>query len=75
MTWTAKDNLGVAGYQVRTRRAGGTWSEPVAAVSGTGTVLDPATGPGRSACAATDAAGNWSAWRYATVAVDAPSHR
>ncbi len=69
-TWTAKDNLGVVGYQVRTRRAGGTWSKP-AAVAGPSQTLTLTTGTWTVGVRATDAAGNWSAWRGATVVVDA----
>ena len=37
VAWTARDNLAVTGYQVRTRPAGGSWSAPLAVA---GTSLD-----------------------------------
>jgi hypothetical protein len=70
VAWTARDNLAVTGYQLRTRLAGGTWStpEPVTAPSRT---LVLGTGSWTIGVRATDAAGNWSSWRTATVVVDA----
>ncbi len=69
-SWTAKDNLGVTGYQLRTRRGTGAWSAPVATTATRRTVV-LTSGTWTIGVRATDAAGNWSKWRYATVAVDA----
>jgi hypothetical protein len=70
VTWKARDNLGVTGYQVRTRPIDGSWSaaEPWAQAGRTFTF---ASGTWKIGVRATDAAGNWSAWLYGTVAVDA----
>jgi hypothetical protein len=70
VTWTAKDNLGVTGYQVRTRQGSGTWSAPEAWAEKSRT-FTLATGSWTIGVRATDAAGNWSPWRYGTVVVDA----
>lgn len=70
VAWTARDNLAVTGYQLRTRLAGGTWSTPVV-VTGLSRTLVLGTGSWTIGVRATDAAGNWSAWRTATVVVDA----
>ena len=69
-SWTAKDNLGVTGYQVRWRPVDGSWTtpEPWATRTRTITLTD---GTWKIAVRATDAAGNWSPWRSATVTVDA----
>jgi hypothetical protein len=70
IAWTARDNLAVTGYQLRTRLAGGPWSTPEA-VTGQSRTLVLGSGSWTIGVRATDAAGNWSAWRTATVAVDA----
>jgi len=70
VAWTARDNLAVTGYQLRTRPAGGSWSAPVA-VAGPSRTLVLATGSWTIGVRATDAAGNWSSWRTASVVVDA----
>jgi hypothetical protein len=70
VTWSARDNLGVTGYQVRWRPAGGAWSTPEAWAE-TRRTLTLATGTWQIGVRAADAAGNWSSWRYGTVAVDA----
>ena len=70
VAWTARDNLVVTGYQVRTRPAGGSWSTPLA-VAGTSRTFVLGTGSWSIGVRATDAAGNWSAWRTSAVVVDA----
>lgn len=70
VAWTATDNLAVTGYQLRTRPAGGSWSAPLA-VSGQSRTVVLASGSWSIGVRATDAAGNWSAWRTASVIVDA----
>ena len=70
VSWAAKDNLGVTGYQIRTRLGTGAWSA-AAAVSGTSHVLTLGAGTWTIGVRATDAAANWSPWRYIAVAVDA----
>ena len=67
--FSAKDNLGVTGYQVRTRRGTHSWSAPVPMPAAG--VLRLASGSWRIGVRATDAAGNVSAWRYIDVVVDA----
>ncbi|MGH2475317.1 MAG: hypothetical protein ACRDIL_08615 [Candidatus Limnocylindrales bacterium] len=68
--WSASDNLGVTGYQVRAKRGTAAWgaTESTTARSRTMTLT---TGGWTIAVRATDAAGNWSSWRYAKVVVDA----
>ena len=68
--FSAKDNLGVTGYQVRARRGTHSWSAPVLAF-GRSTVLSLQSGTWTIGVRATDAAGNWSAWRYIHTVVDA----
>jgi hypothetical protein len=70
INFSAKDNLGVTGYQVRARRGTHSWSAPVLAF-GRSTVLSLQSGTWTIGVRATDAAGNWSAWRYIRVVVDA----
>jgi hypothetical protein len=70
LSWSARDNLGVTGYQVRWRPSGGTWSAPEAVTERSRTLV-LATGTWQVGVRASDAAGNWSYWRYGTVAVDA----
>ncbi|HEX2807664.1 MAG TPA: hypothetical protein VHN80_15995, partial [Kineosporiaceae bacterium] len=69
-TWSAKDNLTVTGYELRTHDATGAWSPPEATVETTRTFTLP-SGPFTVGVRASDGAGNWSAWREATVVVDA----
>jgi hypothetical protein len=70
INFSAKDNLGVTGYQVRTRRGTHSWSAPLLAF-GSSTVLSLYSGSWTIAVRATDAAGNWSKWRYIRTVVDA----
>jgi hypothetical protein len=77
VAWSASDNLVVAGYQVRTRLGSGDWSAPEP-LEARGTATDATTrsfeltsGTWAIGIRATDAAGNWSPWRSAAVAVDA----
>ena len=67
--FSAKDNLGVTGFQVRTRRGTHSWSAPMPMPPAG--VLTLASGSYRIGVRATDAAQNWSAWRYIDVVVDA----
>jgi chitodextrinase len=69
-SWSAKDNLGITAYQIRTKRGSGSWSPVVTTTSRTRT-MTLTSGPCTIAVRAGDAAGNWSGWRYAKVAVDA----
>lgn len=70
VTYAAKDNEGVTGYEVRAKADGGDWSAPEAVTTTThGLVLEP--GPWTIAVRAADAAGNLSAWREARTRVDA----
>lgn len=70
VSWSAKDNLGVTGYQVRAKRGSAAWSPTESTTQRTRT-LTLSSGSWTIAVRATDAAGNWSSWRYAKVAVDA----
>lgn len=70
LSWTARDNLGVTGYQVRARRGTGAWSAIQTTTLRTHTVT-LTNGSWTIGVRATDAAGNWSTWRYGRVAVDA----
>lgn len=70
VSWTARDNLAVTGYQVRTRLGSGSWSTAEAWAQDSRT-LTLASGTWTVGVRATDAAGNWSTWRYGTVVVDA----
>jgi hypothetical protein len=70
ISFSARDNLGVTGYQIRKKRGStGAWTYQSTA-SRTPT-LTLATGWWTLGVRATDAAGNWSTWRYDTVSVDA----
>ena len=69
-SWTATDNLGVTGYQVRTQRGTSPWSAPQS-VAARSTTLTLGSGSWQIAVRASDAAGNWSKWRAVRVAVDA----
>ena len=71
MSWSAKDNLAVTGYQIRYRRGTtGTYSAIQSTTLRTHT-LTLTTGAWTIAVRASDAAGNWSTWRYGRVTVDA----
>lgn len=81
VAWSARDNLAVTGFQIRTRLGSGTWSAPesiaapgVAASSMSRTLL-LSSGTWTIGVRAADGAGNWSAWRKAAVAVDADAPR
>ena len=70
VTFAAKDNEAVTGYEVRTRPAGGVWSDPASvAEARLDLVLEP--GAWTISVRAADAAGNHSAWREAATRVDA----
>jgi hypothetical protein len=69
VAYNAKDNLAVTGYQIGKRRGStGTWSYQTTTAKST--TLTLVSGWWTIAVRATDAAGNWSAWKYARVAVD-----
>jgi hypothetical protein len=70
LSYTARDNLGITGYQVRTRRGTGAWSAIESTTSRTHS-LTLTTGSWTIAVRASDAAENWSTWRYGRVSVDA----
>ena len=70
VSWTAKDNVGVVGYQLRMRLGSGAWSVPNATTQAAQTVT-LTSGTWTIGVRATDAAANWSPWRYAIVVVDA----
>ncbi|HEY5437230.1 MAG TPA: hypothetical protein VIK13_18520 [Candidatus Limnocylindrales bacterium] len=69
-TWSAKDNVAVTGYELRTHDSAGVWSASGATVDTKRTFTRP-TGPFTVSVRARDGAGNLSAWREATVRVDA----
>jgi hypothetical protein len=66
--WSATDNRGVTGYQVKRRKHSHPWSGRTD-VSTRAMVLTLATGTWTIAVRARDAAGNWSPWRKDTVKV------
>ncbi len=70
VSWSARDNLAVTGYQFKYRKGTGTWTaiESTTSRSRTFTLT---TGTWTIAVRAGDAAGNWSGWRSDTVKVDA----
>jgi hypothetical protein len=70
ISWSARDNLAVTGYQVKWRKGAGAWS-PAKPVTARSTTLTLTSGPWTIAVRATDAAGNWSGWRSDTVRIDA----
>jgi len=70
VSWAGHDNLAVTGYQIKQQRDGGAWSAP-SLLTGRSTTLALTTGTWKVAVRATDAAGNWSGWRSATIRVDA----
>ena len=69
-TWAAKDNLGVTGYQVRTRRGTAAWS-PVTVQTARSKTFTLGSGDWLIGVRATDAAGNLSPWLQVPVNVDA----
>ncbi len=69
-TWSAKDNLAVTGYELRTHDATGVWSPSETTVD-TSRAFTLPSGRFTLSVRARDGAGNWSAWREATVTVDA----
>ncbi|HEY6570813.1 MAG TPA: hypothetical protein VIZ22_11000, partial [Candidatus Limnocylindrales bacterium] len=71
--WSAADNRGVTGYQVKHRKGSHPWSARESLTAGR-TVLALGTGTWTIAVRATDAAGNWSPWRWKTVKVHATQH-
>lgn len=70
ISYGAKDNLAVTGYQVRAKRGSAPWS-PAESTPSRSRTLTLTSGTWTVAVRATDAAGNWSKWRYDTVRVDA----
>jgi hypothetical protein len=69
-SWSAKDNEAVTGYELRTHDATNVWSPSEATTDTTRSFTLP-SGPFTVSVRARDAAGNWSGWREAKVAVDA----
>jgi hypothetical protein len=70
ISYSAKDNLGVTGYQIRKKRGtSGAWTYQTTTTRTP--TLTLASGWWTIGVRATDAAGNWSTWRYDTVSVDA----
>jgi hypothetical protein len=70
ISYAAKDNLGITGYQIRKKRGStGTWTYQ--STTARTSTLTLSTGWWTVGVRATDAAGNWSRWRYDTVSVDA----
>ena len=75
VSWNARDNLGVTGYQLRYRRGTtGNWSS-IKSTTAKRMVVPLTTGNWTIAVRATDAAANWSPWRYRTLSVDASAPR
>jgi hypothetical protein len=71
VSFAARDNLGVTGFQLRYRRGTtGTWSS-IKSTNAKSMVVTLTTGYWTIAVRATDAAANWSAWRYRMLTVDA----
>ena len=66
--WSATDNRGVTGYQIKRRKHAHSWSARTGLTSRS-TVLTLRSGTWTIAVRARDAAGNWSAWRKDTVKV------
>ena len=70
ISYSAKDNLGVTGYQIRKKRGTtGAWTYQTTTTRTP--TLTLSTGWWTIGVRASDAAGNWSTWRYDTVSVDA----
>lgn len=70
ISWSARDNLAVTGYQVRARRGSAAWS-PIESTTQRSRTITLTGGSWTVAVRAADAAGNWSSWRYGKVVVDA----
>ena len=70
LSYSARDNLGITGYQVRSRRGSGAWSA-IESTTSRSHGLTLSTGSWTIGVRASDAAGNWSTWRYGRVSVDA----
>ena len=70
ISWSARDNLAVTGYQIRTRRGTAAWGDIESTTARSATVTLTG-GSWQIAVRASDAAGNWSTWRYGRVTVDA----
>ena len=69
VSYAARDNLGVTGYKIGIKRGStGSWSYQT--TTSKSTTLTLVTGWWTIAVRASDAAGNWSSWRYARVSVD-----
>ena len=69
VAYAARDNLGITGYQIGKKRGStGSWSYET--TTSKSTTLTLVSGWWTIAVRATDAAGNWSAWRYVRVSVD-----
>jgi hypothetical protein len=68
ISWSASDNRGVTGYEIKRRRGSHPWSAP-AALTTSSTHLTLRAGTWTIAVRARDAAGNSSAWRMDTVKV------
>ena len=69
VSYAARDNLGVTGYKIAIKRGStGSWSYQT--TTSKSTTLTLVTGWWTIAVRATDAAGNWSSWRYVRVSVD-----
>jgi hypothetical protein len=69
LSWTATDNVLVAGYQLHARLGSGAWT-PLVETTATSQVLTLPEGAWTIAVRAIDDAGNLSAWRTASVRVD-----
>jgi hypothetical protein len=69
-SWSATDNLGVTGYQIRTKRGTGAWSVPTTQTARS-KAFTLGSGAWLISVRATDAAANWSGWRTIGVSVDA----
>lgn len=69
ISWTATDNVLVAGYQAKARLGTGAYGA-VTETTAKSTTLTLADGTWTIAVRAVDDAGNWSKWKLATVKVD-----
>jgi hypothetical protein len=69
-TWSATDNVLVAGYRVHMRLGSGPWSASVDTTA-TSQTFSLAEGVWTMAVRAIDDAGNWSPWRTTSLRVDA----
>ena len=69
VSYAARDNLAVTGYKIGKKRGStGTWSYQT--TTSKSTTLTLVSGWWTIAVRATDAAGNWSAWKYVRISVD-----